>query len=77
MNNDKYLPWHLPLYWNLPEIMTHYLLLYNLSMICRYEIDWWGELLYSFTNNDLSFIKSFLQCTSEKAPRLLQSLLFP
>ncbi|MBU9721500.1 MULTISPECIES: YaaC family protein [Bacillaceae] len=76
ISQEIYLPNHLPLYWKLPEIMAHYLLLYNLSMICRYEIDWWGELLYSFTNNDLSFIKSFIQCTSTKVPNLIQSLLF-
>ena len=29
----------------LPELLIHYLLLYNLSMISRYETDWWYDLL--------------------------------
>ena len=28
----------------LPELLIHYLLLYNLSMISRYETDWWYDL---------------------------------
>ncbi|GAE28270.1 hypothetical protein JCM9140_4484 [Halalkalibacter wakoensis JCM 9140] len=28
--------------YQLPELASHFLLLYNLSMICRYEAEWWG-----------------------------------
>ncbi|MDY0394730.1 YaaC family protein [Virgibacillus halophilus] len=27
---------------SLPEAVVHYLLLYNLSMLSRYEAEWWG-----------------------------------
>ncbi|MBU9711799.1 YaaC family protein [Evansella tamaricis] len=76
MENQFFIPSHLPLYFKIPELMSHYLILYNLSMICRYEIEWWGELLYSFSNNDLSFIDAFLNITKVKSPLLLQSLFF-
>ncbi|MBS4162412.1 hypothetical protein GWP49_35780, partial [Klebsiella pneumoniae] len=29
----------------LPEILIHYLIAYNLSMIARYETEWWYDLL--------------------------------
>ncbi len=54
-----------------PEIMSHYLLLYNLSMISRYETEWWSELLHSYSSNDYPFIQQFLSITSDKVPYLL------
>ncbi|SDZ67365.1 YaaC-like Protein [Evansella caseinilytica] len=77
MDQTHYIPAVLPLYWRLPEILAHFLLLYNLSMICRYETEWWGELLYSLSSNDRPFIESFLNCTKEKVPSLIQKLFFP
>lgn len=55
----------------LPEVIVHYLLLYNLSMICRYEIEWLGDLLHHYSTNDFPFIKEFLSITAEKIPYLL------
>ncbi|ADU28302.1 YaaC family protein [Evansella cellulosilytica] len=74
--NDKkyYLPSVPHLYLKIPEILSHFLLLYNLSMICRYETEWWGELLYSFSSNDRPYIQSFLDCTERKTPYLMESL---
>ncbi|MGM7685119.1 YaaC family protein [Cytobacillus sp. Hm23] len=60
---------------NLSEIMVHYLLLYNLSMICRYETEWWNELLHSYASNDFPFIQRFLSITTTKAPFLLLQFL--
>lgn len=54
-----------------PEVMTHYLLLYNLSMLSRYETEWWGDLLATKPDADYPFIVQFLQSTSEKVPLLL------
>jgi hypothetical protein len=54
-----------------PEIMTHYLLLYNLSMISRYETEWWSELLHSYSSNDYPFIRQFLAISADKVPFLL------
>lgn len=53
-----------------PELLVHYLLLYNLSMIARYETEWWSELLKTMPNRDYPFIVSFLEVTSEKGPFL-------
>lgn len=61
----------------LPEILIYYALLYQLSMICRYETEWWGELLYSFSSNDLPLIEQFLSITTDKCPLLLEDLFFP
>jgi hypothetical protein len=58
-----------------PEILVHYLLLYNLSMICRYETEWWGELLHTFNSSDLSLITEFLEITSEKTAFYLYTFL--
>lgn len=54
-----------------PEVMIHYLLLYNLSMISRYETEWWSELFHSYASNDFPFIQQFLDVTSVKVPYLL------
>lgn len=54
-----------------PEILTHYLLLYNLSMICRYETEWWGDVLHSFSSEDIVYIQRFLEVTQQKVPALI------
>ncbi|MDQ0216522.1 hypothetical protein J2S13_002982 [Oikeobacillus pervagus] len=59
----------------LPELMIHYCILYNLSMIARYETEWWGELLKTFPNEDLPFIQKFLSVTLEKIPFLITQFL--
>ncbi|MED1560365.1 hypothetical protein AJ85_11005 [Alkalihalobacillus alcalophilus ATCC 27647 = CGMCC 1.3604] len=66
---DKYLPF--------PEIASHYLLLYNLSMICRYETEWWSDLLSTFDGKDLPFILAFLDIVPKKSLQLFQELLLP
>jgi hypothetical protein len=58
-----------------PEIIAHYLLLYNLSMICRYETEWWNELLHSYSSDAYPFIISFLSVTADKVPFLLHYFL--
>lgn len=54
-----------------PEILTHYLVLYNLSMICRYETEWWGDVLHSFSSEDVVYIQRFLEITEQKIPMLI------
>ncbi|WP_235714548.1 YaaC family protein [Neobacillus dielmonensis] len=54
-----------------PELLVHYLLLYNLSMIARYETEWWSELTKMMPNCDYPFISSFLQITLDKGPFLI------
>ena len=74
-NGSYYLPIKRELYSFFPEILAHYLLLYNLSMVCRYETEWWGELFHSYPTNDLPFITEFLETTKHKVPFYI-SLIF-
>ena len=55
----------------LPELLVHYLLLYNLSMIARYETEWWMELIKTAPGTDLPFISTFLDITATKTPFLI------
>jgi hypothetical protein len=59
----------------LPEPIIHYLLLYNLSMIARYETEWWSELLKSNASDDYPFIKNFLYLSLEKPPVQIRNYL--
>lgn len=58
-----------------PELFSHYLLLYNLSMIARYETEWWNECIKLMTNNDYPFIHQFLDLTERKSPFLIYEFL--
>ncbi|MDQ6595351.1 hypothetical protein E2K98_28485 [Bacillus salipaludis] len=58
-----------------PELLIHYLLLYNLSMIARYETEWWSELTKMMPNQDFPFIQSFLNSTLKKGPFLIYEYL--
>ncbi|MFJ7730175.1 YaaC family protein [Neobacillus sp. NPDC097160] len=58
-----------------PELLIHYLLLYNLSMIARYETEWWSELTKMMPNQDYPFIESFLDITMKKGPFLIYQYL--
>ncbi len=60
---------------SIPEVLIHYAILYNLSMIARYETEWWVELLKNRTNEDYPIITTFINITSDKAPYLLVKLL--
>lgn len=62
-------------YCMLPELMIHYLILYNLGMICRYETEWWAELFHHYPEMDYPFIESFLRLSIEKTPQLVFHLL--
>ncbi|HLQ70372.1 MAG TPA: YaaC family protein, partial [Bacillota bacterium] len=57
------------------EVMIHYLLLYNLSMLSRYESQWWGELITLKPDIEYSIIAHFLKTTSDKIPFLLGEML--
>ncbi|NEU32667.1 hypothetical protein GN156_18265 [bacterium LRH843] len=59
----------------LPELAIHYLLLYNLSMISRYEAEWWGELLHTFDGMDLPFVLHYLKLAEEKVPKMISTFL--
>ncbi|RKQ32986.1 YaaC family protein [Oceanobacillus halophilus] len=67
-----YFPYQRNHFLPISEVMIHYLLLYNLSMLCRYEAEWWGDLLSSKSDLDYPFIRKFLNITAEKIPQILQ-----
>ena len=67
-----YFPANREIFLPVSEIMVHYLLLYNLSMLSRYETEWWGDLFTAKSESDYPFILGFLQCTQEKIPLLLE-----
>lgn len=70
-DNQIYFPLNREHLLPISEIMIHYLLLYNLSMISRYETEWWGDLVNTMSEMDYPFIKHFLQLTAKKIPFLL------
>ncbi|GIN74355.1 hypothetical protein J14TS2_48300 [Bacillus sp. J14TS2] len=59
----------------LPDLLIHYLILYNLSMISRYETEWWMELIKTTPNDDYPFIRDFLDITEAKGPFLIERYL--
>ncbi|HET7627727.1 MAG TPA: YaaC family protein [Bacillales bacterium] len=75
LSNRKYLPRKKTHYDGLPEMVVHCLLLYNLSMICRYETEWWNELFHHASAEELPFITSFLDVTEKKIPLLVERYL--
>lgn len=58
-----------------PELLVHYLLLYNLSSISRYETEWWYHMLHHYEGNDFPFIQVFLSVTKTKVPFILSTFL--
>lgn len=55
----------------LPELAIYYLILYNLSMICRYETEWWGERLHTMDCDEVPFIKHFLDIVEDRTQLLI------
>lgn len=66
-----YFPVSRELYFPYSEIFAHYLILFNLSMICRYETEWWGELIQLRTDWEYPLIREFLTITQQKTPALI------
>ncbi|MBP3953663.1 YaaC family protein [Bacillus suaedae] len=60
---------------HLPDLGIHFLLLYNLSMICRYEAEWWGELIHTFDGTDLPFILQYLKIAQNQIPTIISTFL--
>ncbi len=59
----------------LNEFMVHYVILYNLSMLSRYDTEWWSELFHTYTSEELPYIKQFLNITAQKIPYLFGVML--
>lgn len=55
----------------LPEWASHFLLLYLLSMLCRYETEWWGELTLSYGYAERFLVERFLEHHIETFPTII------
>ncbi len=58
------------------EMMIHYLILYHLSMIARYEVEWWAELINQRHGIEYPLIIHYLNIVEKKAPFLISQYLF-
>ncbi|PMC33691.1 hypothetical protein CJ195_27115 [Bacillus sp. UMB0899] len=74
-NNSFYLPNKRESFLSLPELLVHYLLLYNLSMISRYETEWWYELLLGTSNDDYPIILRYMEIAKRKIPYFILEFL--
>ena len=59
----------------LPEITTHFMIMYILGMLCRYETERWGEIIFSFSSEDMYIIHEFLSISSRKFPNMIYDVL--
>ncbi|RPJ97487.1 hypothetical protein BSBH6_01471 [Bacillus subtilis] len=74
--NQYFIPSQRERFLRLPEMAVHYLILYNIGMIARYETEWWYELLTQHISDDYVLIQQFLLVTENKFPKYaLQFLL--
>lgn len=59
----------------LPEEVVHFMLMYSLGMLCRYETDLWGDMHFSFSSEDTYIINEFLHASARKFPNCILNLL--
>lgn len=60
---------------DIPDILIHYLLLYNLSMIARYETEWWFDLIKTAADDTYPFVHTFLEIAQLKCPIIIHQFL--
>lgn len=53
------------------ELLAQFMLLFSLSMICRYETPLWGEIIYTSTTEDAILIQQLLTLVQRKFPQLI------
>lgn len=73
--NQYYIPSQREQFLRLPEMTIHYLILYNVGMIARYETEWWYELLTQHISDDYVLIQQFLLVTEKKFPKYASQFL--
>lgn len=56
-------------------LQSHYLILYNLSMLARYETEWWHTCMTYKETLDYPVIKSFLTDSSRQVPEEMKKFL--
>lgn len=55
----------------IPEISLHYMVMFVLGMLCRYETERWGEMILTFSSHDTFLINEFLNVSMRKFPNLI------
>ncbi|WP_018131387.1 YaaC family protein [Effusibacillus pohliae] len=60
----------------LPEISLHFMVMFVLGMLCRYETERWGEMILTFLSQDVYLINEFLNLSMRKFPNLILNELF-
>ncbi len=55
----------------LPEMSVHYLIMYLLGMISRYQPEEWGKVITGEDSGEIYFLKKFLYVTRRKFPNLV------
>ncbi|PUF85885.1 hypothetical protein DAD80_18410 [Bacillus altitudinis] len=73
--NQWFIPATRDAFLGIPEIISHYLLMYNLSMIARYETEWWYELLSQYISDDYVMIERYMEIAEDKFPAYIMMLL--
>lgn len=58
------------------ELVVFNMLSYLLGMLCRYDTELWGELVFSFSSSDTYLIEEFLQLTLRKLPNLILNQIY-
>ncbi|PWK05136.1 YaaC family protein [Tumebacillus permanentifrigoris] len=55
----------------LPELSVHFMIMFVLGMLCRYETERWGEMILTFSSHDTFLINEFLNVSMRKFPNLI------
>lgn len=55
----------------IPEVSVHYMIMFVLGMLCRYETERWGEMILTFSSHDTFVINEFLNVSMRKFPNLI------
>ncbi|RNB82696.1 hypothetical protein EDM56_22575 [Brevibacillus fluminis] len=58
-----------------PQWAVHFLLLYLLGMLCRYEAELWGDFVYSHSYGELVLVEHFFSEHLERFPLLISELI--
>lgn len=60
----------------IPEISLHFMVMFVLGMLCRYETEKWGEMILTLFSQDVFIINEFLNLSTRKFPNLILDELF-
>lgn len=75
MSQKIFMPNRHSLFLVIDELLIHYMVLYNLSMIARYEVEWWGDTITAKSTGDFPVIQHFLDITAQKLPSIVHASL--